>query len=155
TLYRSDRVFPLIGVFIALNLGCLALTLRGAREPPAAGVPSAFDLRVFVGSFFPDPRANANIYWVLITRLFANMGIWSVFTFLLFYIQSVLGLGSDASVKLLSALLIAGTIVAIPASVMGVRLAEQYGIVRLVRITSWSMAAAVSCFALIAFNPNM
>src|ERR1700681_2339881 len=92
TLYRSDRMLPLIGVFMALNLGCLVLTLRGARETPAAGATSAFDLRAFVRSFFLDPRANANIYWVLITRLFANMGIWSVFTFLLFYIESVLGL---------------------------------------------------------------
>jgi MFS family permease len=155
TLYRSDRVLPLIGVFIALNLGCLVLTLRGAREPPAAGAMSAFDLRAFVRAFFLDPRANANIYWVLVTRLFANMGIWSVFTFLLFYIESVLSLGSDAAVKLLSTLLGVGTIVAIPASIMGVRLAEQYGITRLVRITSWIMAAAISCFALITFNPNL
>src|SRR6185312_13490455 len=120
--YRSDRVLPLVGVFIVLNLGCLALTLHAAREPPAAGATSPFDLRAFVGSFLLDPRANADIYWVLITRLFANMGIWSVFTFLLFYIESVLGLGSDAAVKLLSTLLGAGTIVAIPASVIGVRL---------------------------------
>jgi MFS family permease len=155
TLYRSDQMLPLIGVFMALNLGCLVLTLRGAREPPAAGATSAFDLRAFVRSFFLDPRANANIYWVLITRLFANMGIWSVFTFLLFYIESVLGLGSHAAVKLLSTLLGAGAIVAIPASVIGVRLAERHGIARLVRITSWIMAAAISCFALIAFNPNL
>jgi Na+/melibiose symporter-like transporter len=154
-LYRTDRVLPLIGVFIVLSLVCLMLTLRGGKESPSPGAASKFDLGAFVRSFFLDPRSNANMYWVLVTRLFANMGIWSVFTFLLFYIESVLGLDSDAAVKLLSALLGAGTFVAVPASIFGARLADRHGLVRVVRITSWIMAAAVSCFAVIAFNPNM
>ena len=154
-LYRPDRVVALIAALIALNLACLVLTLRAAREPPASGAPEAFDLRAFARSFFLDPRANANIYWVLVTRLFANMGIWSVLTFLLFYIETVLGLDSEAAVRLLAMLLGAGAIAAIPASVLAARLAERHGLVRVVRVASWIMAAAVSCFVLIAFNPNL
>lgn len=154
-LYRVDHMWPLLAVFIALNVACLILTLRGAREAPAQGAKSAFDLRAFARSFFLDPRSNANIYWVLVTRLVANMGIWSVFTFLLFYIESVLNLDSGAAVKLLTMLLVAGTVVAIPASIFGVKLAGQRGIVRVVRLSNWIMAAAVLCFAVIAFNPNM
>jgi MFS family permease len=83
------------------------------------------------------------------------MGIWSVFTFLLFYLESVAGLQRDAAVKLLPILLGTGAVVAIPASVIGVWLADKYGIVRFVSLMSWIMCAAVSCFALIAINPNL
>jgi MFS family permease len=154
-LYRTDRVLPLIGVFIALSLVCLMLTLRGGKELPSQGASSQFEFGAFVRSFFLNPRSNANMYWVLVTRLFANMGIWSVFTFLLFYIESVLSLDSEAAIRLLSALLGAGTFVAIPASIFGAKLADRHGLVRVVQTTSWIMAAAVSCFAVIAFNPNM
>jgi MFS family permease len=154
-LYRPDRAGPLIGTFIALNLGCLALMLWRVREPPASGVSGPFDLRAFVRSFLLDPRGHANLYWVLVTRLAVNMGIWSVFTFLLFYLESVAGLQRDAAVKLLPILLGTGAVVAIPASVIGVWLADKYGIVRFVSLMSWIMCAAVSCFALIAINPNL
>jgi MFS family permease len=153
--YRTDRVAPLIGLFIALTLVCLVLTLHGGREPPSMGSGQPFDLRRFVRSFFLDPRTHANMYWVLITRLFANMGIWSVFTFLLFYIEAVLNLDSTSAVKLLTILLGAGAIAAIPASIVGARIANQVGAVRVVRAASWIMAIAVCSFAPIAFNPNL
>lgn len=154
-LYRPGRVWALIGAFAALNLAALALTLCRVREPVPRGISKPFDWRTFVTAFFLDPRSNANLYWVLLTRLLANMGIWSVFTFLLFYLQSVVGLSRDAAVNVLPALLGAGTLAAIPASLAGVRLAERYGIVRLVRISSWIMAGAVACFALVAMHPNL
>lgn len=154
-LYRPGQAWPLIGAFIWLNVVALILTLYRVHEPVPRGASEAFDWRAFVRTFFLDPRTNANLYWVLLTRLLVNMGIWSVFTFLLFYLQSVIGLSRPAAVNLLPALLGAGTIAAIPASMVGVRLAERYGIVRLVRISSWTMAGAVSCFALVAVHPNM
>lgn len=153
--YRPDRVWPLIGAFIVLNVGCLTLTLWRVREPPARVAREAFDLRAFMRSFLLDPRANANLYWVLVTRLAANMGVWSVFTFLLFYLESVAGLQREAAVKVLPMLLGTGAVLAIPASMIGVWLAEKYGIVRFVSFMSWIMCAAVSCFALIAINPNL
>ncbi len=36
-LCRPDRIWPLIGAFIVLNIGCLALTLWRVRKPPASG----------------------------------------------------------------------------------------------------------------------
>jgi hypothetical protein len=154
-LYRPGRVLPVIATFVALNLACLILTTRGVDEPPAAGAKDAFDLRAFIGSFYLDPRAHANFYWVLITRLLGNMGIWSVFAFLLFYIESVVGIERAAAAQLLPALLGAGAVLAIPASLLGVRLADRHGIVRLVRATSWIMAAAALCYVLIALRPGL
>ncbi|MGH7048633.1 MAG: MFS transporter [Stellaceae bacterium] len=152
-LYRPGRVLPVIVAFIALNLACLALTLRGVREPAGAGRP--FDRRGFVRSFYLEPRAHQNFYWVLLTRLLANMGIWSVFTFLLFYLESVVGIARITAAQLLPGLLGMGAVLAIPASLVGTRLSDRYGIVRLVRITNWIMAAAALCYVLIAWHPRL
>jgi predicted MFS family arabinose efflux permease len=91
---------------------------------------------------------------VLITRLLGNMGIWSVFTFLLFYIESVVGIEREAAAQMLPVLLGAGALLAIPASLLGVRLADRHGVVRLVRATSWIMAAAM-CYVVIAVHPAL
>jgi MFS family permease len=154
-LYRPGRVLPVIGAFVALNLVCLILTVRGVREPPASGAEHPFDLRLLVRSFYLDPKAHANFYWVLITRLLGNMGIWSVFTFLLFYTESIVGIERAAAAQLLPGLLGAGAVLAIPASLIGVRLADRYGVVRLVLATSWVMAAGALCYVLIALHPSL
>jgi MFS family permease len=154
-LYRPGHVLPVIVAFVALNLVCLSLTVLGWPEPSAAGTRRPFDLRTFVRSFYLDPRVHANLYWVLITRLIANMGIWSVFTFLLFYIESVVGIERTAAAKLLPSLLGVGAVLAIPASLLGVRLADQHGVVRVVQVTSWIMAAATVCYVLIALRPDL
>jgi Na+/melibiose symporter-like transporter len=154
-LYRPGQVLPVIAAFVALSLVCLVLTLRGVHEPPASGAEHSFDPGAFVRSFYLAPRAHANFYWVLITRLLGNMGIWSVFTFLLFYIESVVGIERETAARLLPALLGAGAVLAIPASLLGVRLAERHGVVRLVRATSWIMAAAAMCYVLIVLHPAL
>jgi MFS family permease len=141
-LYRPDRVLPVIVAYVVINLACLVMTLRGVREPVADGVRDRVNIRAFVGSFYLDPRTHANLYWVLVTRLVANMGIWSVFAFLLFYIETVLGIERSMAVRFVPALLGAGAILAIPASLIGVRFADRFGIVQAVWITSCIMAAA-------------
>jgi hypothetical protein len=43
----------------------------------------------------------------------------------------------------------------VPASIIGVRLAARYGLVRITQITSWIMAVFALYFALIAFYPSL
>jgi Na+/melibiose symporter-like transporter len=154
-LYSPGRVLPLFAAFIVLTLALLAVTMRGVREPPARGAEDAFDLAAFARSFYLDVTTYRNLYWVLITRLLANMGIWSVLTFLLFYVESVVGLDRESAAALVPALLGAGAIVAIPASLLGVRFASRYGLVPLVRLTSWTMAAAAIGYVLVALSPDV
>jgi Na+/melibiose symporter-like transporter len=153
--YRSDHLAPIVGIFIELNIVCLLLTLAGLREPPAAGAADPIDLRAFVRSFYLDPRLHSNFYWVLVTRLLANLGIWSVINFLLLYLVEVVGLDAAAAASLLPELLLTGAIVAIPATFWGVRLADRRGVVSIVRMTSWIMAAAVWGYVLIAMHPDL
>ena len=154
-LYRPGHAMPVFAAFIALSLILLAVTVLGVREPPASGDARPLALGAFLRSFYIDPATHSNFYWVLVTRLCANLGIWAVFTFLLFYVQSVVGLDRETATKLVPALLGAGAVLAIPASLIGARLADRFGIVRLVRITSWVMAAAAIGYALIAFSPHL
>jgi Na+/melibiose symporter-like transporter len=152
-LYVHGHPALAIIALIILNLACLLLTLRGVREPTASGADRPFDLGSFLRSFWLSPSAHRNFYWVLVTRLFANMGVWSVLTFLLFYLQDVIGIAEPD--RVLPMLLGAGALLGIPASLIGARLVERYGIVAIVRTTSWMMAGAAISYVLIAFRPQI
>ena len=127
---------------VVVTLASLALTLRFVREPPATDLAPPFSLGAFLRSFCLDPRAHGNFYWVLITRLAGNMGMWSIFTFLLYYLRDVIGVANAENV--LPALMGAGAVVAVPAGMIGAGLADRYGLVPIVRATSWIMAAAAT-----------
>jgi len=150
--YRPGHPLAALASFALLTLACLLVTLSQVAEPPAEGAAGPFVLRDFLRGFYVDPRAHANFYWVLITRLLGNLGVWSVFTFLLFYFQDVIGVAEPA--KILPALLGIGAVLAVPASIVGIRLATRFGLVRVTQATSWFMAACAMCYVLIAFRPS-
>ncbi|PTB20114.1 MFS transporter [Trinickia symbiotica] len=152
-LYSPHRLYPVVATFIALTFACLWLTIRGAREPAVHTPRERFDARAFARSFYLDPRLHRNFYWVLITRFFSNMGVWSVFTFMLYYLQDVIGVSRP--VNILNVLLGAGTVLAIPTSLLGARLADRHGTVAVVRATSWIMAGAVIGYVLLALRPSL
>jgi Na+/melibiose symporter-like transporter len=153
-LYSRTHFAALAGAFIAINLACLALGLS-VREPPAAGAPMARSLAAFFRSFFLSPRQHPDFYLVLGTRFLSNMGIWSVLTFLIFYLESMLGLASDAATRLTAIFLGAGACLAVPASLIGARMADRFGLVRVVQIASWMMAAATGAYVVIALHPSV
>lgn len=152
-MYSPQRTYPAVAVFIAIMFLCLWLTIRGSREPVPAPSHEDFDLIAFVRSFYLDPRMHRNFYWVLATRLFGNMGIWSIFTFLLYYLQDAIGIPHPT--RLLNGLLGVGVVLAIPASLLGARLADRHGAVPVVRLSSWIMAAAAAGYVLLALHPDV
>jgi Na+/melibiose symporter-like transporter len=152
---RPDQIALVIGAFIIVSLLCLWATLTWVTEPPSVEHAREPGLPAFFRSFYLSPRAYPDFYLVLATRLLSNMGIWSTFGFLLFYLQNIIGLSSDAATALLTALLIMGAFLSIPASLLGVRMADRYGLVFIVQVTSWIMAAATLCYVLIALHPSV
>jgi Na+/melibiose symporter-like transporter len=150
--YAPGRAAWTLAIFAALTVVCLYITL-GVREPPSAGAADRFQLAAFLRSFWIDPGAQPNFYWVLITRLFSNMGVWSVLTFLLSYLKDVIGVEQPEEV--LPKLLGGGAVLAIPASLLGIRLAERHGLVAVVRATSWIMAAAAAGYVLVVLKPSL
>ena len=95
---------------------------------------------------------HRNFFRVLVTRLFANLGVWSVLTFLLFYLQDVVGVAEPG--RVLPMVLGIGALLGIPASLVAARLASRWGIVAIVRATSWMMAGAAIAYVGIALHPH-
>ncbi len=151
-LYVHGRPAAAVSGLIAINLACLAITLLKVREPPALAVGRPLRLGEFLRSFWLPPGQHQNYYRVLVTRLFANLGVWSMMTFLLFYLQDVVGVAEPA--RVLPMVLGIGALIGIPASLVAARLVRQYGIVPVVRVTAWMMAAAAFIYVLIALRPN-
>ena len=153
-LYSHGRPAAALAALVAVNLGCLALTLRGVREPPGASAGAGrLELGAFLRSFWLSPAAHRDFYRVLVSRLFANLGVWSVLTFLLYYLRDVIGVAEPA--KVLPMLLGVGALLGIPASLLAARLADRFGIVGVVRSANWLMAAAALAYVLIAFHPGI
>ena len=98
---------------------------------------------------------NRDFYWVLVTRLLNNMGVWSVFTFLVLYLRFVVGLPGTRATQLMSALTGIGAVLAIAASLVTVRIIARVGVVRVVRQSSWVMALAAAGYACLAFAPQL
>ena len=152
-LYVQGRPAAAIVGLIAINLAGLGLTLKQVREPPAVTAAPPFELWPFLRSFWLSPGRHRNFYRVLVTRLFANLGVWSVLTFLLYYLRDVIGVADPG--KILPMLLGLGALLGIPASLAAARLADRHGIVAVVRATSWMMAGAAIAYVLIAWHPSV
>jgi Na+/melibiose symporter-like transporter len=150
-LYSPGHPGVVILAFVAVNIICLVIALRTVTEHPPTSNPGSFQLRGFLLSFWIDPRTHQNFYWVLVTRLLVNMGIWWIFTFLSYYLKSI---GVENAAKRLSMLLSLGLALGIPACLIAIRAAERYDVVKVVQITSLIMGAAVISYAPVVFAPN-
>ena len=150
-LYAPGQPARTFLAFIAINLAAAALTLRFVHEKPPVPPPT-FELRAFLHSFYLSPQRYPAFYRVLVTRLLASMGTWPVFTFLLFYFGDVIGVAKPTEV--VPALLAAGALAAVPASIAAIRLADRFGLVRVTRTANWIMAACAIGLVLIALRPS-
>ena len=124
-------------------------------EPVSKDVPPWLGLRRFVRSFYLPFANNRAFYWVLITRLFNNFGVWSVFTFLVLYLQFVVGMSEVQANRMTTALLGVGAVLGVVGSLAAPMLTRRYGPVGVVRRASWVMALAVICYVVIAAAPHV
>jgi Na+/melibiose symporter-like transporter len=154
--YVAGQPLRMVLIFIIVNSACLWITLARVHEAPGSGSGTGtFEFAHDIKSFFPSIRDNQNFYWVLLTRLLAQMGIWPIFFFFLYYLEKVVGVPTDAAPNLQNGLLLLGALVAIPAALLATRMIARYGMLNVVRTTSWIIAIAASCYAAIAFYPTL
>lgn len=155
-LWKFTRgVASIMAIFIALNLLCLLATLVWVREPPRPPTLRRRTLGAFLRSFWLPPAENRDFYLVLATRLFSNLGIWSILAFLVLYLEGTFSLHATDAQALMGLLLFAGAVVAVPASLFGIRMTHRFGLVFTVQFSSWILAAATSCYVLIALAPRL
>lgn len=152
-LIRAGSYWPIYALIIAALAIMLALTLWGVRERPLENDPGPFDAGEFARSFLLDPKIYRDFYWVLITRAFVTMGIYSVFTFFLFFLQDIVRVANpeEQSSFLIGIIIAAG----IPTSIVAGALSDRYGRKPLVYLSGGLMALASAIFIPVAFFPSL
>jgi Na+/melibiose symporter-like transporter len=153
--YRPGHAWPLVCALVVVSLSCLGLTLIFIKEPAPGQPPPWQGLARFARSFYLPLAENRDFYLVLATRLLNQMGVWSVLTFLVLYLQFVVGLGQREANHLMVVLTAAGAVLAIGASFASARLIHRHGVVRTVQASSWVMALTAASYALIAVAPRL
>jgi MFS family permease len=143
-------VYTLIAVSLLVMLG---LTTWGVRERRIDRDPGRFDLGAFLRSFWLDPKEYRDFYWVLITRGFMSMGIYSVFNFFQYFLMDVIGVSNPP--KQASYLIGTITILGIPTSFLAGSLSDRYGRKPMVYASGGLMAAAMLIYVAVAFFPNL
>lgn len=152
-LIRGGSYWPIYALIIAALVAMLALTLWGVRERPLAEDPGPLDGGAFARSLLLDPKLYRDFYWVLITRAFVTMGIYSVFTFFLFFLKDIIRVANPAqqSSFLIGIIIAAG----IPTSIVAGALSDRYGRKPLVYASGGLMALASAIFIPVAFFPSL
>ena len=150
----AGGVYWPIYTLIAITLvAMLALTLWGVREQPYTAEPEPFDIRAFGRSFLLDPKVYRDFYWVLITRAMVTMGIYSVFTFFLFFLKDIINVANPEE----QASFLIGIIIAagIPTSIVAGSLSDRWGRKPLVYLSGGVMALASAIYIAVALAPSL
>jgi MFS family permease len=146
------RGFLLPYVFIVLNiLVCLGLTLT-VREPPGRPRRDDFNLGEFARGFLQPLRERPDFVWVLITRCLVSMGMFSVYTFFVYFLTDIVHL-KDAE-QTGSRLLGVAAIIGMPFALIAGRLSDRWGRKRIVQATGALMAATCGFYGLISYHPS-
>jgi MFS family permease len=90
-LYRNAivQIFLLIALVQIVVVASTVLTVK--ETPLAPEQQRTFILSSFLRTFFFKPSRYPDLSWVLLARFLVMMGIWSVFYFLVYFFQDVLG----------------------------------------------------------------
>ncbi len=90
-LYRNEivQIFLLIAGVQLLFVLYTVVTVKEVPLSVAQATP--FRLKTFLRTFFFKPSTYPNLSWVLLGRFLVMMGIWSIYYFLQYYFDDVLG----------------------------------------------------------------
>ncbi len=152
-LTRGGRYAGIYGFCVALLLAMLLLTWAGVRERPQASPREPFRAGAFLRAFLPSPRRHRDFYWVLVTRAMVTMGVYSVFTFFVYFLKDVIRVArpEEQSSYLIGIIIAGGILTALAAG----RLSDRFGRKPLVYWSGGVMALASVVFIAVAFFPSL
>ncbi|HEY4364614.1 MAG TPA: MFS transporter [Bryobacteraceae bacterium] len=141
-------------VFIAATiLGCLALTITGVQEPAfEAAEEEPLDIGGLARSFLEPLRHRPDFVWVLVTRTLVSMGMFSVYTFFVYFLKDIVRV-QDAE-QTGSALLGGAAIIGMPFALIAGRLSDRWGRKAIVKATGALMAMTCGIYGVIAYHPS-
>jgi MFS family permease len=159
-LYRNEvvQIFLLIALVQTFFVLYTVFTVKEVPLPPERHVP--FRLGEFTRKFFFKPSSYPDLSWVLLGRFLVMMGIWSIYYFLQYYFDDVLGglgvrtiffntpfAGEFFNGALFQPILL---IIALPTSILAGWASDRWGRKRLVYLSGVMMTLV--CFFFIVFR---
>lgn len=152
-LIQGNRYWPIYLLIVVSMALMLALTWWGVRERPVTTPVEPFRWRTFARSFWLDPTTHRDFYWVLLTRGLVTMGIYSVFTFFLFFLQDIIRVPDPTQ----QASFLVGIIIAagIPTSIVAGALSDRIGRKPLVYASGGLMALVSLAYITVIFSPSL
>jgi MFS family permease len=91
--YRA-QLFLIYGLIAAIQLAVVLFTVWRVREKPIASA-RPFRRADLARTYWVSPSAGRDFFWVCLTRLLVQQGIFGVFFFLQYYFEDVLGLPGE------------------------------------------------------------
>jgi len=162
-VYNSEvvRVFLIIAIIQILFVAYTVLTVK--ETPLAAGARQRLQIGRLLRKFLFKPSRYPDFSWVLLARLLIMMGTWSVYYFLQYYFDDVLG-GPHVRTILFntpfSGELFAGIffnpalfLMALPTSILAGLASDRWGRKGLVYVSGTMMT--VVCFLFIFFQSQI
>lgn len=95
-VYRAHLLL-LYGLIALVQLVAVLLTVWLVREQPRR-VARPYTWRDLARTYWVNPRSSPDFFWVCLTRLLVQLGIASVFFYLQYYFEDVLGLPGERTV---------------------------------------------------------
>jgi len=140
--------------FIAATYVVFVLpTVLGVKEPPRRHVNQPLTLPVFIKSFYLDPREYRDFYWVLVTRLFEQMGVYSILPFLQFFMADIIKIDKPEQwASIMIALLV---FTSIPSALIAGKLSDKYGRKPMVYASSGILACGMVLLIMITLVPSL
>ena len=145
------RVYLVIGFILVVGV---LITVLGTREQPLTTQPKPFQWNSFLKGFVA-PFRSRDFRWVFLTRMLMSMGVFSVQSFLMFYLRDVVKEFSVfgrpvATTPELAVLGVLGLLLllALPSTVIAGKLSDRYGRKRVVYVAGTLQAVVAAGFIL-------
>ncbi|HEX3466467.1 MAG TPA: MFS transporter [Candidatus Elarobacter sp.] len=149
TLVQRGQFFAAYAFIALVLVACVLVSFA-----PAPGTLSAAPrpAPVTAAPFFPPLRENRAFYLVLITRAFITMGIYSVYGFFLYFLADVVRVAQPATSG--SLLLGIAALAGVPAALAAGRASRRFGVLRIVVVSSATMALFAAAFIAVVYAPS-
>lgn len=140
-------------LYVSILFAALAsVTFFGVHEIPRPR-EGKFTWRQVLTVFYIDLKVYRNFFWVVLTRTFFDMGVYSILPFLKFFFQDVL---QSAKPSLMSSIVLGVLIiVSIPASLISGHLSDVFGRKMMVNVGSGIMAVGCGMFIILSIIPSL
>jgi len=154
-LINRNNYWPVYLFLFALFVAFSLITILNIKEIPRPPPREPFSLRKLVREFYLDPAAYRDFYWVILTRFFEDMGVYSILPFFQYYYKDSLQCTDDQA-SLYSSLTVATIVLtSIPATIITGKLSDKVGRKIMVYFSTGIMAFGCAILCIVAYHPSL